>query len=524
MVDDSIALVRTKAENDLETFINLVHPNRVLGSVHRELISWWTREEAKHHQLVLLPRDHQKSALVAYRTAWELTKDPTKRFLYISSTSNLATKQLKFIKDILTSDIYRYYWPEMVNIEESKREKWTETEISVDHPLRKRESIRDPSIFTAGLTTSIVGLHCDVAVLDDVVVPENAYTNEGREKVKSQYSLLASIESADSREWVVGTRYHPLDLYQEMQSIRVEQFNDEGEVTYQDDLYEVFKRKVENSYAGDGSGEFLWPVQIRPDGKPFGFNRSILATKRAKYLDKTQFRAQYYNDPNDPDNAPITRDKFQYYDRQNLRRHNGRWFHKGNRLNVFAAVDFAFSLNAKADYTAIVVVGVDSYGNYYVLDIHRFRTNKISDYFRHILSLHQKWDFRKIRAEVTVAQDVIVRDLRDNYVRRHGLALSIDDFRPTRHMGSKSERVSAILEPRYDNRQIWHYMGGECQTLEEELTTSNPAHDDVKDCLSSAIDGAVVPSNFHTGYMSTFRSNHTENYEDMFHNRFGGLG
>ena len=92
------------------------------------------------------------------------------------------------------------------------REKWTEREISLDHPKRKEEAIRDPSIFTAGLTSNIVGMHCDIAILDDVVVQSNAYTEEGRSKVKDQYSHLSSIGSGDSRVWVVGTRYHPKDL------------------------------------------------------------------------------------------------------------------------------------------------------------------------------------------------------------------------------------------------------------------------------------------------------------------------
>src|SRR3972149_3620287 len=95
---------RTIAENDLVAFIRLVHPRRMLGSVHKELISWWDRDEARSHQLLLLPRDHMKSALVAYRVAQRLARDPTLRVLYISSTSGLAVKQLKFIKDILTSD------------------------------------------------------------------------------------------------------------------------------------------------------------------------------------------------------------------------------------------------------------------------------------------------------------------------------------------------------------------------------------------------------------------------------------
>lgn len=514
---DKKELIRLQAESDLESFIRLVHPQRVLGSVHSELIRWWTRENAKSHQLTLLPRDHGKSALIAYRVAWEITKNPAIRVLYISSTANLAEKQLKFIKDIITSDIYRFYWPEMVNHEEGRREKWTTTEISVDHPKRKAEAIRDPTIFTGGLTTTITGLHCDIAVLDDVVVFENAYTDEGRQKVKSQYSLLSSIEAADAREWAVGTRYHPKDLYNDLLSMQVDQYNSDGEIIDQEPLYECFERQVESR--GDGTGEFLWPRQQRYDGKWFGFDQSILAKKRAQYLDRTQFRAQYYNDPNSAESATISRDSFQYYERSHLSRNSGKWFYKGNRLNVFAAVDFAFSLRKRSDYTAIVVIGVDSQNNYYVLDIDRFKTDKISDYFDRILKLHQKWDFRKIRAEVTAAQKVIVQDLKTNYIRPHGLALSIEEFTPTRHMGTKEERVEAVLQPRYNNRQIWHYVGGNCQILEEELVVQNPPHDDVKDCLASVIDSAVAPSAM-VGRLGVVRESFSTRNA---HSKFGGI-
>jgi hypothetical protein len=108
-------LIRLQAEADFLFFIRLIHPNRVLGLVHEDLARWLTREDRKSHQLVLMPRDHQKSAVAGYYAAWEITRNPAIRILYISSTSNLAIKQLKFIKDILTSDIYRFYWPEMVN-------------------------------------------------------------------------------------------------------------------------------------------------------------------------------------------------------------------------------------------------------------------------------------------------------------------------------------------------------------------------------------------------------------------------
>ena len=151
--------IREAAEADLETFIALVAPYQCLGQVHRDLITWWTRSDRKTHQLTLLPRDHGKSRMIAFRVAWHITKHPDHRVLYISATANLAEKQLHFIKSILTSPIYTRYWPEMIHPDEGKREKWTNSEISLDHPKRKEEGVRDPTIFTGGLTTSLTGLH-----------------------------------------------------------------------------------------------------------------------------------------------------------------------------------------------------------------------------------------------------------------------------------------------------------------------------------------------------------------------------
>ena len=514
-------LIKEKALGDLYSFINLVRPERVLGSVHKELLNWWTREDSKKHQLALLPRDHQKSALVAFRAVWEITKNPDVRILYISSTANLASKQLKFIKDILTSDRYRFYWPEMVHQEESKREKWTETEISVDHPKRKAEAVRDPTVFTGGLTTTITGLHCDIAILDDVVVKENAYTTEGRNKVEQQYSLLSSIEGADAVEWVVGTRYHPKDLYGVLLQANVDQYNEGGELIGLLPLYEIFERQVED--IGDGTGTFLWPRQQRGAGRWFGFDMQILATKRAQYLDKTQYRAQYYNNPNDPTEAAISPDVFQYYDRRYLSRTHGRWYFKHSPLNIFAAIDFAYTLNKDSDYSCIVVVGCAPENNYYVLDIDRFKTNKISDYFDKILKMHIKWGFRKIRAEVNAAQEVIVEDLKLNYIRPHGLSLSVESYRPTKHQGSKEERVDAILQPRFENRQMWLAEGGNTQLLEEELIYQRPAHDDIKDSLASCVEICIPP----TGRMGRMVRSGTRvrdsSMEDAFHPRFGGV-
>jgi len=505
--------IRERAENDLAFFIQLIAPTQVLGQCHKEAIDWWERPGRKHHQLLLFPRDHGKSRLVSYRAAWYLTKDPTLRILYISATSNLAEKQLGFIKGLMTSDIYRRYWPDHIHPEEGKRAKWTNTEIALDHPKRKAENVRDPSVFCAGLTTSITGMHCDVAILDDVVVQENAYNEDGRRKVQNQYSLLSSIEGADAFEWVVGTRYHPRDLYDDMLNMKEDIYDDEGNKIDEQPIYEIMERAVESH--GDGTGEMLWPRQQRKDGKWFGFDWRVLAQKRGKYLNKGQFRAQYYNDPTDPDNQPMDASDFQYFERKHLSQDSGHWTYFGKRLNLVASVDFAYSTAKTADYTAIVVVGIDADNNIYVLDIDRFKTGEISQYFKHILDLYNKWGFRKLCAEVTAAQQAIVKSLKQDWFAPHGLPIKVEEVRPTRNEGSKQERMAATLYPRYENKQVYHYRGGNTQTLEEELISRNPPHDDIMDALTTAIEHAVKPS-------STMRRSNGSDNNVVFHPRFGG--
>lgn len=509
MAVDRYQTIREVAENDLESFIKLVAPHMLLGSIHREVLGWWTRQDAKANQLLLLPRGHLKSKLVAYRAAWWITKYPETTICYLSATADLAEKQLYQIKNILESPIYRRYWPEMIHEDEGKREKWAVAEIAVDHPKRKLEGVRDPTCKAVGVTSNFTGFHADVVILDDMVVPKNAYTEEGRQKVASAYSQLASIENPGAQEWAVGTRYHPRDIYNEMLNMKAEIYDDNNELVDEENIYEVFQREVETA------GEFLWPRQTRDDGKKFGFDQNVLAQIKGKYTgDITQFYSQYYNNPNNNENAPIRSDNFQYYERTQLHNEEGDWYIKDRKLNVYAAIDFAFSLGKRADSTALVTIGVDHLGNFYILEIDRFKTERIADYFSHILKAQQKWGFRKIRAETTVAQKTLVKELKESYIKPSGVALSIDENHPTRHQGTKEERIAAILEPKYDNLQVWHYRGGNCQSLEEELVMRHPPHDDIKDALASAIEIAIIPR----------QRTHTQQVSNVIYNsRFGGV-
>lgn len=508
--------IRERALNDLCFYATLVNPGYMYGSIHREIFRWLQEYNlfSNHgsltsNKLIMLPRAHLKSHIIATFASWIVARHPEVSILYLSATAELAITQLYAIKNILGGTTFQRYFPEYIHPQEGKREKWSETAISVDHIQRKKEGIRDATIKIAGLTTNTTGWHADVVLSDDLVVPENAYTEEGRESVRKKSSQFTSIRNPGGFTLAAGTRYFPTDIYHTWKEQMYDEYDEEGVLIDRKPVWEVVEHVVEKDNV------FLWPRVVRSDGKAFGFDLRTLSRIKAEYPDRVQYYAQYYNDPNDPQSEKISRDKFQYYNPRLLVKEGSRWFYNHKRLNVYAAIDFAFSLSSSADYTAIVVIGVDSSKNIYVLDIDRWKTKKIIDYFKHIKELHAKWRFNKLQAEVTVAQAAIVDAIKD-YVKKDGLTLSVIEYRPSKAEGSKEQRIASVLEPVYEDYRVWHYEGGWTAILEEELVLARPAHDDVKDALASAVSICVAPAKSRTAAIKDFFTTTT-------HSRFGGV-
>ena len=69
---------------------------------------------------------------------------------------------------------------------------------------------------------------------------------------------------------------------------------------------------------------------------------------------------------------------------------------------------------------------------------------------------------------------------------------------------------------------MWHYKGGNCELLEEELVSQRPAHDDIKDCLASAV-AIAIPPNFSGVSNLSLSKRSAEAGEPLYHPRFGGV-
>ena len=215
----------------------------------------------------------------------------------------------------------------------------------------------------------------------------------------------------------------------------------------------------------------------------------------------------------------ISPDKFQYYDKKHLKQEDGKWYYKGDRLNVYGAIDFAYTKNRKSDSSVIVVIGINQDDQIFIMDIDSFKTDKLSEYFDHLKRVHSKYNLKILRAECTAAQSIIVRDIKESF-KKEGIPISIEEYRPTIKEGSKQERISAALDWRYDRMLMWHYRGGYTDVLEDELIKVNPAHDDHKDALASAVSIAVKPK-FNTRKRFDEQGKRISGY--VFNKKFGGV-
>jgi len=491
--------IRFRAEHDLFYFAQLINPQYMYGNIHEEVFRWLSGDDTGDNQLLLLPRAHLKSHCIAVWTVWQITKDPTTSIIYLTAGEDLGMAQMYAMKNMITSADYATIWPDMVEKDEGKRDKWSAWAINVDHPARKGAGIRDNTILIKTVKSNFTGLHCEKLVLDDVVVPGNAYTATGRRDVQRTISQAASVLNPGGETKAVGTRYHPMDVYNSFKEEMVPVFNEDGEIVDEYQAWGILERKAESR--GDLTGHYLWPrIKSTETHKWYGFDSKILAGIRSKYFalgERAQFHAQYYNEPNDPDSARLESDQFQYYDKKHLNLTDGDWYFKDHKLNIYAAVDFAFTDSTKSDYTAMAVIGRAHSGAIYVLDLVQFRTSRYEMYYTELMKLHRKWEFRKVKVESNAGANIIANFIKER-IREEGLRLTLDAKNTSSGSGKKEQRIAAALEPRYENGDMWHYKAGLIMELEEQLVQERPPHDDLKDALAAAVEISISPARFAT--------------------------
>jgi len=187
------------------------------------------------------------------------------------------------------------------------------------------------------------GKRPDLIVCDDLEEDEQVMSRERRNKFRNWFmNALMPCGSDTVAIRVVGTILH-------LDSMLNRLLNDP-----------TWKSKKYKAHNHDFT-EILWPEK---------FSKEFILDLRAGFEAQNNlsgYSREYLNEPVAEGDCYFNKDYFFDFDRDS----NGDWI-KPN-LEFFAAADFAISEKESADYTVIMVAGVDPEGKIHIVDVRRGR-------------------------------------------------------------------------------------------------------------------------------------------------------
>jgi hypothetical protein len=160
-------------------------------------------------KLILVPRGHLKTSIVTVGyVIQQIVTNPNIRVLIMNGVWDFSRIVLSQIQGYMTD---KSILPAIFGPFNTPDSLWTRERITIAQ--RTKGTAKEPTITTAGLETSLTGMHFDLILLDDLVNPENVTTKEQKEKVLARYRDCKNLLDPGGKMVVVGTRYATDDLY-----------------------------------------------------------------------------------------------------------------------------------------------------------------------------------------------------------------------------------------------------------------------------------------------------------------------
>lgn len=413
--------------------------------VHEELMRFL--DAPGHRKLILLPRNHLKSAIVTQ--AWTIQQvliNPNLRVLISCNTWENARKFLGAIQKYLVQSPLSVYFGSFLSPH------WNMDECTI---RQRNQILVAPTWATTGTEKQMTSQHYDLIVHDDLVDDENSRTQELREKTKQVYRNSWDLLEPGGRMVVIGTRKHQDDLYAEL----LEQSE--------------WQKMVKQAYVDQTKTAVLFPQKFTLE------NLKELRDIKGSYY----FAAEYLNDPIDPEASDFKKEQIKFYDPTTA-----------HPASLYLTIDPAISLSPDADYTAMVVAGMFNDRRIRVVDrVHKRLVP--SDLVEEIFKLVEKWRLHRVGIETFAFQKTLKYDIQRRQ-RERGIFFTVDEL-GKRHTG----RGEAILSKEARIRRFQPYfeqglveIRSDMQDLVDELLAfPRGKHDDLLDALSYQLD-YLVPS------------------------------
>lgn len=344
-----------------------------LTPTHKELAEFMMAP--KHFKMVLMPRYSLKSGIVTIGYAlWRIVNNPNIRILIYSDSSNKSEIFLGGIKDHLEgrapNSKFTQYYPGWAD---PKNNLWSVHEIIIK---KRTIGLREPTVDTAGIETSKIGLHQDLIIFDDIVSDLNTTTKYQMDKVHSCYQKALSLLRPGGDIVITGTRWHFGDTYGRIIDENIDKRN-----------FNLFIRDAEQV---DEKDNLIF--------EGIGLNREFLDQQRREQGSFT-YSCLYRNNPVNDETAIFKVSNFKYYT-----------YDEGKHTDLYIT-GTCDPAGEGEDFTAIVVCGMDDERNVYILDAIN-KHLKISEIINNIVRLQYKWRMDRFAVEKNFFKGLLEREFK----------------------------------------------------------------------------------------------------------------
>jgi len=404
-------------------------------------LEWW-KYCCSTNPLVALaaPRGHAKSTAIthAYTLASVLFQD-RKFVILVSDTYDQA---VLFLQDIKSELLDNEQLIEMFG--EVSLEKEAENDIICR--MADGQAFR---IIAKGSEQKVRGLKWDgmrpdLIVCDDLENDEIVLNKDRREKFRHWFfSALLPCRSDRGIVRIVGTILHMDSLLERLMPKPWDKKHTIiGELTLKSNKPRVGWLSVKYKAHSPDFKHILWPEK---------WSEQRLKAERGRYIDQgmpEKYAQEYLNEPIDDSNAFFRAEDFLPMGKEDLER----------ELTVYMSVDFAISESERADFTVMVVGGVDDTGTLYILDVLRGRFDGM-EIVDNLFALAAKYDPDLITVEAGAIEKALGPFIRAEMFKPGKIFLNLNTMVPTKDKQSRARSIQARMRAggvRFNKETDWY--------------------------------------------------------------------
>lgn len=382
------------------------------------------------------PVGHGKSTKIGFaRAVHEICKDRNVRMIVGSKSLPRACDLVRRIKAELENN------ERLIDLfgEFKGKEKWDATQMQV---IRDK-NLKEPTITATGLGGNIEGVRADLGILDDPIDIESMTSEAEREASKLWFdNTFTERLEPGAKCWVVGTRWHPEDLYDHIAK------------------KPNWANPVHKAIVNESKKEVLWPER---------WSWERLMDKRAE-VGTIAFELRYQNNPQVLKGVLFKSEWLEYVD------------DKPEGLTVYQGWDLAISEKETADYTACFTVGVDKDNNVYLLDVFRDHID-FPTQMEKVMASSMVWEPKSIAIESNAYQRAAAQ-----HIKRTTMLPVVE----SKAVGDKVMRIQG-MSPHFENARIkvWRGMTNLEVFVSEFVNFPYGSHDDTLDALWHALQQAI---------------------------------